>query len=310
MFLSREVGPKIEFTVAIEDDHGLTLENYLRYKQHLSVKALRRLKHHGQVYINQQEAFFRDKVKKGDLIFLVYPPEKPNLYLYPEYLPIQIVYEDEDVLVVNKQPGVCVHPTRRYPHGTLAHGILAYWESTEQKARPHFVNRLDKDTSGLVLVAKNSYISQQFFRQQEQGMIKRKYLALVEGVFKNQVGTINLPIARMEGQTIKRFVGANGKPAITHYRVISNFCEHTLLELSLETGRTHQIRVHLNHLGHPIVGDSLYNQSGKKESVEQFLHAHHLSFMHPRLKQAMDFSISLPENLENFLTKLKQNRQK
>ncbi|MFZ5753924.1 MAG: RluA family pseudouridine synthase [Bacillota bacterium] len=298
----------IQFVVE-SDREEMALGDYLHNVKHISAKALTRLKHHGQVLVNNELFLLKDRIKAGDRISLIYPPQHASEYLQPEYLPFNIIYEDQDVLVVNKEAGLCVHPTKGHPCGTLANGILYHWEAKGERAYVHFVNRLDKDTSGLVLVAKHTYSAQQLFRQQRKGMISRRYLGLVKGVITEKSGTINLPIGRLPGKTTKRIISPEGLPAVTHFQVVEIINGYTLLKLTLETGRTHQIRVHLSHLGYPLVGDELYGGESFL-ARRQLLHAFCLTFTHPRSGEELKFSVPWPKDMDHIINKLKNNIMK
>lgn len=293
---------EVEFTVGLGEGNR-TLRNYLTGYKKLSQKALKKLKNQGEVLVNGEAALLINTIGEGDHILLRYPPEGESPYLSPERVPLNIVYEDEEILVLDKQAGVCVHPTKGHPGGTLANGILYHWQERGWKYKPHFVSRLDKDTSGLILIAKSTYGAQQFFVQQHKGIIQRSYLAVIQGELEQDRGTINLPIVRMWGQTTKRMVRFDGQPSVTHYKVVERFSGYTLLEIKLETGRTHQIRVHFSHLGNPLVGDSMYG--GEWHLLpRQFLHAHSLSFLHPLSEKEMGFKSTLPEDLKESLKHL------
>jgi 23S rRNA pseudouridine1911/1915/1917 synthase len=294
---------KVELIVAPGEGNRL-LHSYLTGKKHLSAKALGKLKNQGSILVNDVPAPLKSTIREGDRIVLVYPPEKKNPYLAPEELPIKIVYEDQDILVLDKQAGVCVHPTKHYPRGTLANGVLYHWEKNGDNSTPHIVNRLDRNTSGLVLLAKSTYVAQQFFNQQRDKTIKRSYLALVLGEVQGDSGYINLPIAREDKPTARRMISKDGKPATTYYQVEERLLGYTLLAARLETGRTHQIRVHLSYLGYPILGDFLYG--GETAYLKrQFLHAFQLNFKHPVNQEEMTFTSMLPDELEIVLTKIK-----
>ncbi len=294
---------QIEFTVGSEEGNRL-IRSYLTGIKHLSAKALRRLKNRGTVLVNDVPVYLKSTIHEGDRIILIYPPENNNPYLTPEEVPINIVYEDQDIMVLDKQAGICVHPTKHYPRGTLANGVLFHWRKIGENSTIHFINRLDRNTTGLVLLAKNTYGAQQFFRQQREGIIKRSYLALVQGEVKNNSGYIDLPIAREDSPTTKRLISKEGKPSVTHYQVMERFSGYTLLEVRLETGRTHQIRVHLGHLGYPIIGDSFYGGDTTLLN-RQFLHAFRLVFYHPINSKKMEFTTEIPEELTRVLSEMK-----
>lgn len=297
---------QVDFIVGSGEGNRL-LHSYLTGIKQLSEKALKKLKKEGSVLVNEMPALLRNTIYEGDRVSLIYPPEKKSPYLIPEDIQINIVYEDKDILVLDKQAGVCVHPTKNYPGGTLANGVLFHWEIIGENSTPHFVNRLDKNTTGLILVAKSTYVAQQFFKQQIEGIIKRSYLAMVIGEIQGNNGSIDLPIAREDNPTIKRMITEDGQPSITHYWVEERLPGHTLLALQLETGRTHQIRVHLSHLGYPILGDSLYG--GDSTLLDrQFLHAFHLTFYHPVKQKKMEFASKLPDELAIVRGKIKYPR--
>jgi len=306
-----EEGKLISFTVE-EGEGDRSVTDFLHKVKKLSVKAVTRLKNYGTVRLNGQHVYLRQIIHTGDVIDIIYPPEENSPYLQPEYVPLDIVYEDESVLVVNKQAGICVHPTKGYPNQTLANGVLYHWQDNKKNFRVHLVNRLDKDTSGLVLIAKHSYEAQQLFAAQQRGALKRFYLALVRGVVPTDDGLLDWPIARLEGRTTKRIVAPNGQLALTYYRVIERFGRHTLLEITLETGRTHQIRVHLSHFGYPVAGDVLYGEAADENNADylpgrQFLHACRMSFPHPATLVQMEFTQALPAELAGIIEKLGLN---
>lgn len=302
---------RIEFTV-LEDFENLSMEKYLRSRKKLSAKAVRRLKHHGIVLLNGNNALMKDVVNKGDIIELFYPPEKVSPYLRPQSMELNIIYEDSDFIVIDKPAGICVHPNKNHPEDTLANGVLYHLQEQGINATAHFVNRLDKDTSGIVLLAKSNYSAQQFYHQQEKSQIKRKYQALVWGNMTEEYGTIKLPLQKEEGRTTKRYVDMAGKNAITKYRIIKRYKEFTYLEIVLDTGRTHQIRAHLFHTGFPLVGDAIY---GKKDAAgerlgvvsklkRQFLHAYQISFKHPRNGELLEYVSPLAKDLQETLNHL------
>lgn len=307
----------IKFIVA-PGEGARSLEYYLYQVKKLSTKGIRRLKHHGTVLVNEKEALLKDMVQDGDIITLYYPPEKMSPYLKAENIALHIIYEDQDILLVNKQAGLCVHPTKSHPGGTLANGVLNHWQNKGGNRSIHIVNRLDKDTSGLVLFAKHYFAAQELFRQQKEDLIKRSYSALVKGFPPSKKGTINLPIEREEGWTIKRKISSEGQRAVTHYQIqkyyqdTNTLQDYTLLKLQLETGRTHQIRVHLQALGFPIVGDPLYGTDSSANNClsvksglnRQFLHADELDFYHPLTGEYKEFKIPLTPELEKYIGRL------
>lgn len=213
---------------------------------------------------------------------------------------LDIVYEDEWCLVINKPPFVPTIPSREHPGGTLANGLLDYYRENGIAATIHAVNRLDKDTSGLMLVAKHRFAHSLFSSMQKQGSIKRTYAALVEGALTEESGIIDAPIGRKEESIIERTVREDGQDAVTQYQVMSSAEKYTLVTLRLETGRTHQIRVHMAYIGHPLCGDSLYG--GSRDLIgRQALHSRVLSFFHPLLEKEMTFEAEIPADMQAVL---------
>jgi 23S rRNA pseudouridine1911/1915/1917 synthase len=293
---------RLYFTV--EEARFKRLGDWLMKKAGFSAKAINRLKNRGLVEVNGTPALMKDEVRPGDSICVHDPVAAPNPYLRPEPMDLDISYEDEDVLVVNKPPGICVHPNHRYPGGSLLQGVAHHWAVSGGEAgsragapRPHLINRLDKDTSGLVLVAKHAYAAQWFFREQAMGGgPKRFYTALAEGSIAAETGYLDWPLAREEGWSIRRLVNGAGQPSRTGYRVLERLGGHTLLKVWLDTGRTHQIRAHFSHWGFPLAGDVLYG-GGREWAQRQFLHAYRLEFRHPFREREMCFEAVLPEDL-------------
>lgn len=249
-------------------------------------------------------------VKEGDVL-KVNLPEPKKLELIPEDIPLDIVYEDDDVVVINKPQNLVVHPAPGNYSGTLVNALLYHIDSLSSingVIRPGIVHRLDKDTSGLLIVAKNDFAHKELSNQLRDRKIHREYIALVNGVLKNDEGTINLPIGRDPKNRLKMTViYTNSKEAITNYWVLNRFSSYTLVKVKLETGRTHQIRVHFSHLKHSIVGDPLYS-SGKNEFGldKQLLHARRLGFIHPRSGEYMEFECDIPEGFNGIINKLKK----
>ncbi len=274
---------------------GIFIKDFLKAKD-ISERALKKLRNNGKILCNGQAVTWRQVVSTGDEIILVYPAPTENPYLPPEPVPLKIIYEDRDIVIVNKQPGICVHPTKAHPTGTLANGLMDHWLKNNAQASFHAVNRIDRNTSGLVLIAKNSFSAQKLFLQKQQHLLSRSYLALVQGKVASRIARVDLPLVKCDGQTTKRQVAANGQRAVTCFEVLDYFRDCTLLRLNPETGRTHQIRVHLSHLGHPLVGDELYGGSTKRIG-RHCLHASRLSFFHPRTGQAMMFESPLPADI-------------
>ena len=222
----------------------------------------------------------RDSVSVGDIVTIKFNYEEESENIIPKKMELDIVFEDEWILVVNKPAGIAVHPSILHYENSLSNGIKHYYNSIGLKKKIRPVNRLDKNTSGLVLFAKCEYIQEKLIEQMQDGTFKKEYLALVEGILENKKGIINLPIARKQGSIIERCIDKNGKKAITHYEVLKEYKEYSLVKCMLETGRTHQIRVHFSAIGHPLLGDELYGRSSNIIS-RQALHCYYLGFIHP-----------------------------
>lgn len=255
------------------------------------------------------------KVKTGDLIEIVIP-EPELLSVEAEDIPLDIVYEDEDVLVVNKPKGMVVHPAVGNYNGTLVNAIMYHCgdrlSSINGVIRPGIVHRIDKDTSGLLMIAKNDAAHESLSKQLADHSITRKYRALVYHNFKEDEGTVNAPIGRDPKNRLRQAVTElNSKHAVTHYKVLERFGAYTLIEAELETGRTHQIRVHMAHLKHPLVGDPVYGP--KKHTIKtegQMLHAKVLGFVHPRTGEYLEFDSDLPEYFDEILNRLRKDIKK
>lgn len=250
------------------------------------------------------------KIKKGDFIE-VEVPEPVELNVSAEEMNLDIVYEDEDVLVVNKEKGIVVHPAPGNYTGTLVNGILHHCSDLSGingVIRPGIVHRIDKDTSGILVIAKNDEAHNDLAAQFKEHSIKREYYALVEGKFSNVKGSVDKPISRDKKERIKMAINSDGKRAVTHYEVLEQYDKGvSLVKCTLETGRTHQIRVHMASIGHPLVGDLVYGYKRQKFNIEgQALHAKTLGFIHPRTKEYMEFTSELPNYFKELLEKLRK----
>lgn len=249
------------------------------------------------------------KVKENDEIS-INVPEPEELDVVAENIPIEIVYEDDDVLVVNKPQGMVVHPSAGHQNGTLVNALLYHIKdlsSINGIIRPGIVHRIDKDTSGLLMVAKNDKAHIALAEQLKDKTSLRKYIALVHGEISHDKGEINAPIGRSKNDRKMQAVIEGGKPAVTHFEVLERFEGFTLLQLQLETGRTHQIRVHMKYIGYPVAGDPLYGPRKTLKGNGQFLHAEVLGFKHPTTGQMMVFEAPLPELFEKTLDQLRNN---
>ncbi|MBD1383076.1 RluA family pseudouridine synthase [Metabacillus arenae] len=287
---------KLEWVI-VNEQAGMMVREFLKLKR-ISKRALTDIKYFGgDIKINGKSITVRYNLKKGDLLSVYFPTERPSASILPEELPLKIVYEDDHCLVINKDPFIPTIPSREHPSGTIANGLLAYFQKQNLASTIHVVTRLDKDTSGLLLVAKHRFAHSLFSTEQKQRNINRTYLAITEGIFPKISGTIDAPIGRKDTSIIEREVRREGQKAVTHYQVMRQFGDKSLLCLKLETGRTHQIRVHCAHLGHPLCGDTLYG--GKRDEINrQALHSSELTFWHPILEKQLSFKAELPADME------------
>lgn len=272
---------------------------------------LKNLINDGHVTVNGQPVKPKYKVQAGDKISLV-KPEPQSLELTPENIPLDIVYEDDDMIVVNKPQGMVVHPAPGHPNHTLVNALLYHspLSTINGTFRPGIVHRIDKDTSGLLMVAKNDLAHQSLAEQLRNKTNKREYLALVYGQIKEDEGTIDAPLGRNPQDRKKQAVVKDGRHAVTHFKVVKRYDNFTLVKCILETGRTHQIRVHMKYIGHPLVGDPLYGPRKVIGKNGQFLHAALLGFKHPRTGEEMVFEAPLPENFQKMLDKLDKQQHK
>lgn len=264
---------------------------------------------HGSILVNGEKVKAKYTVKVGDRITYDLPEEEVLEY-QAEDLPLEIIYQDEDVVVVNKQQGMVVHPSAGHTSGTLVNALLYHIKdlsSINGVVRPGIVHRIDKDTSGLLMVAKNDRAHQALAEELKAQKSLRQYIALVHGNLPNDRGVIEAPIGRSDKDRKKQAVTAKGKPALTRFHVLERFGDYTLIELQLETGRTHQIRVHMAYIGHPIAGDTTYGPRKTLAGNGQFLHARTLGFTHPKTDDLMTFEAEPPKIFQETLAKLRKD---
>lgn len=276
----------------------------------LSRSMIQKLLEENKISVNGKVEKPSYKVQQGDIIE-VNIEEPKEVKIIAQDIPLDIVYEDNDILVVNKQKGLVVHPANGNPDGTLVNAIMAHCKDSLSgiggELRPGIVHRLDKDTSGLLIIAKNDKAHIQISQQIKNREVKKTYIALVRGIITEDEATINMPIGRSTKDRKKMAVIKTGKEAITHFKVIKRYVGYTLLELNIETGRTHQIRVHLSEIGYPIVGDEVYSNGKNPFNVTgQMLHAEKLNFKHPKTGKEMSIEASLPKYFVEVLNQLEQ----
>lgn len=286
---------------AIIPDEGTLLRDILSSKLLLSQSLVVRLKHQSKIKVNGNPTHINYCVHAGDMITVDMDLTEESK-IVPEPLPLDIVYEDADFLVVNKPAGLSTHPSHLGGTGTLANAVTYYWQELGRNNLFRPINRLDKETSGLVLIGNSQFAHQAIFKQLKGHKIERQYIALVEGVVAKDNDCIDQPIAR-QGDTRRRIVHPDGDPAITHYKVLRKYLGHTILSLRLETGRTHQIRVHLSFIGNPICGDLLYG-SASPLIERQGLHANKLCFIHPRTGKEVILEVPLAADMQTAIDHL------
>ncbi|MCH4219792.1 MAG: RluA family pseudouridine synthase [Lactobacillus delbrueckii] len=295
------------------EESGQRLDKYLAEKMtDLSRSRIKELVQAGEVLVNGKKSKVSYKVQKGDLIQVTVLPLEP-LALEAENIPLDIVYEDEDVIVVNKPQGMVVHPAAGHPSHTLVNALLYHTRDladSPEGFRPGIVHRIDKDTSGLLMVAKNAAARESLEKQLAAKSNKRQYLAIVHRNFAEEEGTVDAPIGRNPKDRKQMAVVEKGKSAVTHFKVLEQYQGYSLVECQLETGRTHQIRVHMAYIGHPLAGDPLYGPRKTLPGHGQFLHAKTLGFEQPSTGEWLEFSVQPPEIFQQTVADLRKKRVK
>ncbi len=288
---------KIEYKV--EDIYDKkSLNTILTTRLNISARLLTKLIKNNKILLNKNQCDTRQIANLGDIIQVDFDYIEDNSNIIPSKINLDIIYEDEWMLVINKPAGIPIHPSRAHYADSISNAIKYYYDkiALHKKIRP--VNRLDLDTSGIVIFAKCEYIQESFIKQMKQYNFQKEYICIVEGILKKKKGTIAYPIARKKDSIIERCVDKeNGHPSITHYEVVKEFQNYSLVKCKLETGRTHQIRVHMKEIGHPIVGDTLYGTKSNLIS-RQALHSSKIRCIHPISKKELIFESKLPKDME------------
>lgn len=287
----------------IEMDEDKKIKEFLIQNLNFSVRSISKLKREKNLYLNSKAVKPTLKANKGDVLEILLN-EEPSNYMAND-LNIDVIYDDFDIIIVNKRPFMVVHPTRKYNIDTVANGLNYYIQKKEENFKLRFVNRLDMNTSGILVIAKNGYSHHILSDDMSKNIVDKKYIAVVEGVVKEDFGTIDEPIGLDPEDEIKRAVVEDGQRSITEYRVLERLENATIVQLKLLTGRTHQIRVHMKYLGHPLIGDELYNK--KSDYINrQALHCSEMAFNQPRTKEKLIFNAKLPEDIEKLVEMLKR----
>lgn len=285
-----------------KDDNFVNLKELVKTQFQISDRLFLKLKKNGKIYLNNSNTCLWKTLEVNDLIELFIDFEEDNSNIPSTKMNLNIIYEDEAFLIINKPTGIPVHPSMQHYSDSLSSGVKFYFDtlSFHKKIRP--VNRIDRNTSGIVIFAKNEYIQEYLVREMKNKEFYKKYIAICNGIFVQKQGTINLPISRKEGSIIERCIDEKGAPSITHYLVLSECVEknYSIIECTLETGRTHQIRVHMSAIGHPLLGDTLYGNESNLIN-RQALHAHKVSFIHPLTKERVHYVAPLPYDIQKLI---------
>ena len=295
---------KLEYIVDVNFNNK-TIKDILISRFKVSHKLLIKLKKEECVFLNDIKTHIYKTINIGDKITVNLDYVEDNSNIISKEIPLEIIYEDDWYLVINKPAGIPVHPSILHYEDSLSSGIKFYFDKIGLKKKIRPVNRIDKDTSGLVIFAKNEYIQEKLIKQMQSKEFNKEYIAIVEGIFNKKQGTISAPITRKEGSIIERCINEKGASSITHYEVIKeatlNNISYSVLRCLLETGRTHQIRVHMSYIGHPLLGDNLYG--GDMTLINrQALHSSKISFVHPIYNKPVSYESPIPNDLKILLS--------
>lgn len=294
---------KLDFTIT-EQYENMTIHDFLKLQGFSSQNIIELKKMNRSVLIGEEWVHMNYHLKNGEHLLIHIQENSSNEKILPINLPFPIIYEDDDLVVVNKPADMPIHPSQNNYDNTLANAAAYYYEELQHTPFTfRCINRLDRDTTGLTILAKNMYAANGLATQMQKREIKRLYLAILDGTLEKKYGTLRLPIGRKSDSTIERQIDfVHGETAITHYCRLKQLGKYTLAAFQLETGRTHQIRVHMSSIGAPLVGDTLYNaHASAKELPRQALHAYRISFVHPFTNKAMKFSAPIPDDMLSFI---------
>lgn len=286
-----------------------TIRDVLKKEFHIANRFISKLKQEKAILLNDEPMYIDKELTLNDKITVnIDFEEERTEKIIPIKMDLVILYEDESLLIVNKPPFMPVHPSSSHFTDTLSNGVQNYYDTIGLKHRVRIANRLDKDTSGIVVFAKNAYVHECLIEEMRKNIFHKEYIAIVDGIWERQSGTINVPISRKEGSIIERKVSENGDIAITHFEKIKDFGNCSEMKFILETGRTHQIRVHCQYVGHPILGDTLYGKESKLIN-RQALHAYKVNFIHPITKEKLEIIAPLPYDIKKALASALSNFQ-
>lgn len=283
-----------------KDDHYDNILHVLKEQFLLSDRLITKLKKANKIYLNDLPTYTKKSVTVGDKVSVLIDFEEDNSNIVASNIPLDIIYEDDYLLVINKPANIAIHPSILHFDNSLSNGVKFYFDKLGLKKKIRIVNRLDRNTSGIVVFAKNEYIQECLIKQMKTKELKKEYLAIAKGILESKSDTLNFPIARKERSIIERTVNSDGDSAITHYDVVKEFNNLSLVHIVLETGRTHQIRVHFSYIGHPILGDTLYGSPSELIN-RQALHSYKLTFIHPVTKKVLSLEAPLPNDIENII---------
>ena len=283
-----------------KDEHYDNVLHVLKEQFLLSDRLITKLKKANKIYLNSLPTYTKKSVTVGDTVSVLIDFEEDNSNIVASNIPLNIIYEDDYLLVLNKPANIAIHPSILHFDNSLSNGVKFYFDKLGLKKKIRIVNRLDRNTSGIVVFAKNEYIQECLIKQMKTKELKKEYLAIAKGILESKSGTLNFPIARKEGSIIERTVSSDGDSAITHYEVVKEFNNLSLVHIILGTGRTHQIRVHFSYIGHPILGDTLYGSPSELIN-RQALHSYKLTFIHPVTKKVLSLEAPLPNDIEGII---------
>lgn len=283
-------------------EKNMNINDILTKKLNISTRLKKKLIENKNVLLNGLFVDTRNISHVGDVLTINLSFPEDNSNIIPTQMDLDIIYEDEHLLAINKPSGIAVHPSILHYKNSLANGIKYYFDTIELKKKIRAINRIDLNTSGLVLFAKNEYIQECLIKQMNSSVFEKTYLAIVFGKLTENQGTINFPIARKSNSIIERCISESGQTAITHYKTLKEFENYSLVQCTLETGRTHQIRVHMAHIGNPLLGDTLYSSLKQNLINRQALHSYKMNFIHPISKEKLSLEAPIPYDFKKLIS--------